>query len=83
METIFMQRFCPTYSATKSAVIGFTRSLDGLAATDSIRVNCICPTYTETPFLQTAGLQEHEVSTQFEAAFAKLHQVCGREVGNT
>lgn len=40
-------------------MIAFTRSLDELAASDGIRVNAIAPEYTETPFLQSAGMQSN------------------------
>lgn len=36
------------YCATKFGVVGFSQSLGGLHKTDGVRVNCICPSYTET-----------------------------------
>jgi NAD(P)-dependent dehydrogenase (short-subunit alcohol dehydrogenase family) len=40
------------YSASKSAVIGFTRSLALDHAGDAIRVNCVCPGSIDTPLLR-------------------------------
>lgn len=36
------------YCATKFGVVGFSQSLGGLHKTEGVRVNCICPSYTET-----------------------------------
>jgi NAD(P)-dependent dehydrogenase (short-subunit alcohol dehydrogenase family) len=41
----------PVYAATKAGVINFTRSLAYLAPEANIRVNAICPTFTETPLI--------------------------------
>lgn len=38
------------YSASKGAVIAFTRALAAELAPESIRVNCLCPGWTDTPF---------------------------------
>ena len=45
----------PAYAASKAGVIHFSRSLAYLAD-EGIRVNVICPTYTDTPLIQ--GLPE-------------------------
>ena len=45
----------PVYAASKAGVIHFSRSLAYLA-NEGIRVNVICPTYTDTPLIQ--GLSE-------------------------
>jgi 15-hydroxyprostaglandin dehydrogenase (NAD) len=39
----------PVYSAAKAGVVGFTRSLAGLAGDCGIRVNAICPELVDTP----------------------------------
>ncbi|XP_020614868.1 15-hydroxyprostaglandin dehydrogenase [NAD(+)]-like [Orbicella faveolata] len=36
------------YTATKAGVCGFSQSAGGLKDTEGIRVNCICPSFTET-----------------------------------
>jgi NAD(P)-dependent dehydrogenase (short-subunit alcohol dehydrogenase family) len=41
----------PVYAATKAGVINFTRSLAYLAEAANIRVNAVCPTFTETPLI--------------------------------
>jgi len=45
----------PVYAATKSGVINFTRSLAYLAPQDRIRVNAICPSFTDTPLVRKSG----------------------------
>jgi NAD(P)-dependent dehydrogenase (short-subunit alcohol dehydrogenase family) len=44
----------PVYAASKAGVIHFTRSLAYLAD-ESIRVNVICPTFTDTPLVRAHG----------------------------
>jgi 15-hydroxyprostaglandin dehydrogenase (NAD) len=44
----------PVYAASKAGVIHFTRSLAYLAD-EGIRVNVICPTFTDTPLVRMAG----------------------------
>jgi len=46
----------PVYSAAKSGVIQFTRTLGYLAA-EGIRVNAICPSFTDTPMVRAGGPQ--------------------------
>ncbi|GAB4336687.1 MAG: SDR family NAD(P)-dependent oxidoreductase [Dehalococcoidia bacterium] len=41
----------PVYAASKAAVVNFTRSLAYLGE-EKIRVNAICPTFTDTPLLR-------------------------------
>lgn len=45
----------PVYAASKAGVVNFTRSLGYLAAQDGIRVNAICPTFTDTPLVRRSG----------------------------
>ena len=42
----------PVYAATKAGVVNFTRSLAHLAVESNIRVNAICPTFTDTPLVR-------------------------------
>jgi NAD(P)-dependent dehydrogenase (short-subunit alcohol dehydrogenase family) len=44
----------PVYAATKAGVIHLSRSMAHLAA-EGIRVNAICPTYTDTPLVRAGG----------------------------
>jgi len=44
--------FSPAYSASKGAIIAFTKTLAVELAPDNIRVNCICPGAIETPMLR-------------------------------
>lgn len=47
----------PVYSASKGGVVLFTKALAGLAQSDNIRINCVCPTLVETPLLTEASDQ--------------------------
>lgn len=40
----------PEYAAAKAGVVRFTASLASLKDTDSIRVNCVCPGWVDTPW---------------------------------
>ncbi|MCH2173376.1 SDR family oxidoreductase [Myxococcota bacterium] len=44
----------PAYGASKSGLLGLTRSLADQLAGDGVRVNAICPGYIETPMLAPA-----------------------------
>ena len=46
---IIGSRYSPTYSAAKGSIVLLTKSLALALAKDNIRVNCICPTLTDTP----------------------------------
>jgi len=45
----------PVYAAAKAGVVNFTRSLAHLAERWNIRVNAICPSFTDTPLVRQAG----------------------------
>jgi len=54
----------PAYGASKSGLLGLTRSLADRLAHDGVRVNAVCPGYIDTPMLAPAfenapGLREH------------------------
>ncbi len=64
------------YNAAKAGVIGLTRQLALDYGPDNIRVNCICPTTTNTPMVQGPG------SEALLAELAKQHplrRVCEPE----
>jgi len=46
------------YAATKSAIIGFTKSIASYYAKDNIRVNVLAPALVETPMSQRASQDE-------------------------
>ncbi|MGE3073337.1 MAG: SDR family NAD(P)-dependent oxidoreductase [Dehalococcoidia bacterium] len=48
----------PVYAAAKAGVVNFSRSLGYLAAESNIRVNAICPSFTDTPLVRRNG-DEH------------------------
>jgi 3alpha(or 20beta)-hydroxysteroid dehydrogenase len=50
-----------TYSASKWAVRGLTRSAAADLAPLSIRVNCVCPGIIDTPMLREGGLSAEEL----------------------
>ena len=57
------------YSASKGAVVAFTRVLAKELAPDHIRVNCVCPGYIDTPFNKPAiefigGMEEQEATVR-------------------
>jgi NAD(P)-dependent dehydrogenase (short-subunit alcohol dehydrogenase family) len=41
----------PVYAATKHAVVGLVRSLGPVLEVSGIRINAICPGFTDTPLL--------------------------------
>ncbi|MCC6381867.1 MAG: SDR family NAD(P)-dependent oxidoreductase [Dehalococcoidia bacterium] len=45
----------PVYAATKAGVVNFTRSLAYLAPAHRVRVNAVCPSYTDTPLVRRRG----------------------------
>ena len=58
------------YVATKGGVANLTRGMALDYATDNVRVNCICPGFTETPLL--AGVLKTEAEYQ---ALAEQHPI--------
>jgi len=47
------------YVAAKHGIIGLTQSAALEYAADGIRINSICPDFTETPLLTNAGITEN------------------------
>lgn len=63
------------YSASKHALVGFTKALGNELAGKGINVNAVCPGYVETPmaervrsgYSQAWGISEDEVMSRFNA----------------
>ncbi|KAG5932123.1 hypothetical protein E4U53_001470, partial [Claviceps sorghi] len=57
----------PAYVASKHAVVGLTRSAAAAHARDGLRINAICPGYTDTPLL-TSDAVLHDALARTVAA---------------
>lgn len=64
----------PVYAATKAGVVHFSRSLAYLMA-EGIRVNAICPTFTDTPLFNRGGEAAVEVAKQEAGGVLQPEQV--------
>ena len=64
----------PVYAATKAGVIQFSRSLAYLAA-EGVRVNAICPTFTDTPMVRSQGDAAVELAKQHVGGILQPEQV--------
>ena len=51
----------PAYTATKHAVVGWVRAAAPGLAEHGIRINAICPGFTDTPLLDRELLEGHDV----------------------
>jgi len=58
----------PVYCAAKHGVVGFSRSLKHLHELYSIRVNVICPSLTDTPFMRRT-MEESQEYTRYVKTF--------------
>ncbi|MEX0799917.1 MAG: SDR family oxidoreductase [Dehalococcoidia bacterium] len=56
------------YDTAKAGVLGLTRQLAVDHGPDNIRVNCVCPTATDTPLVRGAGANDEAL-----AALARMH----------
>ncbi|WP_433059663.1 SDR family NAD(P)-dependent oxidoreductase [Dactylosporangium sp. CS-033363] len=45
----------PVYALTKAAVVGYVRALSTPLAARGVRINALCPGFTDTPFLGITG----------------------------
>ncbi|XP_031552603.1 15-hydroxyprostaglandin dehydrogenase [NAD(+)]-like [Actinia tenebrosa] len=61
----------PVYAATKHAVVGLTRSLEGLKDSDGVRINCICPSFTDTPMVVDGGLTNPQFQDRLTAKYIR------------
>ncbi len=64
----------PVYAASKAGVIHFSRSLAYLA-NEGIRVNVICPTFTDTPLVRAGGEAAIELMKQEVGGILRPEQV--------
>ncbi len=64
----------PVYAASKAGVIHFSRSLAYLAA-EGIRVNAVCPTFTDTPMVRVAGEEAIEAMKREVGGILQPEQV--------
>jgi len=55
----------PVYAASKGGVVMLTRSLRYLAADANIRVNCVCPSFVDTPMVHHAQSPAREARAGF------------------
>ncbi len=56
----------PAYGASKSGLLGLTRSLADRLAEDGIRVNAVCPGYVRTPMLEESFQHVPELQAHME-----------------
>ncbi len=64
----------PVYAASKAGVIQFSRSL-GYLASEGIRVNAVCPTFTDTPMVLAGGEGAMEMMKREVGGILKPEQV--------
>ena len=55
----------PIYGLTKSAVVGFVRSVAPQLADRRIRINCVCPGIVDTPMIDAAGMRAAAEAANF------------------
>lgn len=72
------------YSASKSALIGFTKALAAEYARKNIRFNCVCPGYINTPMLMSVR-KLYSSEEEFTHAIVNRHPLglgCPQDVAN-
>ncbi len=73
----------PIYAATKHGVVGLTRALAFLKDEANIRVNCICPSFVDTPLpRRRLDAMSPEERADWEAALTRVPMLDPREVAN-
>jgi NAD(P)-dependent dehydrogenase (short-subunit alcohol dehydrogenase family) len=73
----------PIYAATKHGVVGLTRALAFLKDEANIRVNCVCPSFVDTP-LPRRRLESMtgEERARWEAVLARIPMIPASEVAD-
>ena len=64
----------PVYAASKAGVIHFSRSL-GYLASEGIRVNAVCPSFTDTPMVRAGGEEAIEMMKREVGGILEPEQV--------
>ncbi|MBI5285660.1 MAG: SDR family NAD(P)-dependent oxidoreductase [Chloroflexi bacterium] len=73
----------PIYAATKHGVVGLTRGLAFLREEANIRVNCICPSFVDTPLPRRRLAQmPPEERERWEASLARIPMISAEEVAD-
>ena len=74
MAGLLPQANSPIYTTAKAGVIHFTRALAHLA-NEGIRVNVVCPTFTDTPLVRAAGEAAMELMRREVGGILRPEQV--------
>lgn len=79
---------CPTdsfvYAISKGGMIGMTRAMALELISDGIRVNCVCPGYTDTPMVQAENVATGgQISRFVETAVPLARMATVRETAST
>ncbi|HLB26803.1 MAG TPA: SDR family NAD(P)-dependent oxidoreductase [Dehalococcoidia bacterium] len=73
----------PIYAATKHGVVGLTRALKFLKDEANIRVNCVCPSFVDTPLpRRRLDSMPAEERARWEAILARIPMVPPSEVAD-
>ena len=73
----------PIYAATKHGVVGLTRGLAFLREEANIRVNCICPSFVDTPLPRRRLAQmPPEERERWEQRLARIPMISAAEVAD-
>ena len=78
--------FCSLYSASKGAIVAFTRSLALELAHENIRVNCVCPGDVETPMTESqfekSGMNRDEFFQEISSVYPLKRIATPDEIAN-
>ena len=78
--------FCSLYSASKGAIVAFTRSLALELAHENIRVNCVCPGDVETPMTESqfekSGMNRDEFFQEISSVYPLKRIAVPDEIAN-